>query len=110
MNILDEYNTNNCNSATDVYKQNAIMNDIKQKAQAKAQWEHSRDQAILDTAQLLQKLDQKLDEERITRQAADLEQTKLTVRWNKINLTVGIFGVLVGIAGVVVAVVALFHS
>lgn len=84
------------------------MDDIKRSAQAQAQWEHSRDQAILDAAHLLQELDQKLDEERAIRQTADEEQMKLTLRWNKINLLVGIAGVIVGFAGVVVAVVALF--
>lgn len=108
--MSDKFDTYFGNSASDVSRKNDIMDRIKRNAHSQAQWEHSRDQAVLDAAQLLQKLDQKLDEERLARQAADLEQTKLTVRWNKINLTVGIAGVAVGIAGVIVAIVALFHG
>ena len=63
---------------------------------------------IQKAAHILAELDQKLDSERESRRAADAEQMKMTIRWNKINLIVGISGVIVGFAGVIVAVVALF--
>ena len=102
------FNSPTQTSATAVSRENDLQRKFEQSAQQKTQREITRDQAILDTAKLLKELDQKLDSERNARQTADREQLKLTIRWNKINLAVGITGILVGIAGVIVAIVALF--
>ena len=108
MNLHDEFDSFQFNTAVDASRASHLLADVRRSAQERAQWEHSRDQAVLDAARLLQELDKKLDVERMARTVADTEQAKFTIRWNKINLVVGIVGVLVGIAGVVVAIVALF--
>lgn len=45
--------------------------------------------------------------ERIARIRGDAEERQFTVKWNRINLTVAILGVLFGCAGFVVALIAL---
>ena len=80
------------------------MSDLKWESPGQKQ---QREWDIQTAAHILIKLDQKLDSERKARRTADAEQMKMTIRWNKINLAVGISGVAVGLAGVIVAVVAL---
>ena len=82
-----------------------MMSDFKWESPGQRQ---QREWDIHHAENILVALDQKLDSEREARRTADAEQMKMTIRWNKINLAVGISGVAVGLAGVIVAVVALF--
>ena len=49
-------------------------------------------------------------EERCLREIADKEEHQFTLKWNRINLTVAIAGVLFGLAGFVVGLLALLAT
>lgn len=60
--------------------------------------------SMINVAEILQKLDEKLDSEREQRKLSDDVNMKYTIRWNCVNLAVGITGIAVGVAGVIVAI------
>jgi hypothetical protein len=51
-----------------------------------------------------------MDEERRLREESDEKEHKFTLKWNRINLTVALIGVLFGIAGFVVGLLALLAT
>lgn len=61
--------------------------------------------AAVDTAAILRKLDEKLDREIQQRESADAEAMSYAIRWNKINLGVGITGIVLGVVAIVVDIV-----
>lgn len=61
-----------------------------------------KDNAVIQTAKILNELDKKLDRERDERQTEDELSRKYMVRWNKINLVVGVVAILVGVVALAV--------
>ena len=96
----------------------SVLDRSQREFESAANWirENERDRkeaehrAIVDSEQHLQNIndsvkviDDGLKSERIERAEADVENLKYTKRWDRINLTVALVGLVIAIAGVIIA-------
>lgn len=83
---------------------------LKTALQKQIEQNDTHTQQIEQLQAALQKQILDAEEERRLRETADKEEHQFTLKWNRINLTVAIAGVLFGLAGFVVGLLALLAT